>query len=352
MAGVTSLAGRYELRRVIGRGGMGAVWAARDHAEQRDVAVKIAGPQPGAAARLRREAELTAAVTHPGVVGVRDAGEDAGTTFLVLDLLRGPDLGQVLRRGPVPAPDAVRLAAEVADALAAAHAVGVVHGDVSPANVVLAEEEAVLVDFGAACRTRAAAGRTTVGTAPYMAPEQVTAQRLGPGADVYALGCLVTASLAGRPRSRHPRPPASSTATCGPSHRGCATSSAAPPHRWTRRWRGCWPRTPPDGAAQPTPGRRCGRSSTTRRSRGPPRWRSRPRPGSTRQPRSRTSHCSTPRPAPPDCHRDHVPGGTLVPFRNGRNGQESSPCTPSPTVTSCAVSSAAAAWAGSGPPGT
>ena len=199
MAGVTSLAGRYELRRVIGRGGMGAVWAARDHAEQRDVAVKIAGPQPGAAARLRREAELTAAVTHPGVVGVRDAGEDAGTTFLVLDLLRGPDLGQVLRRGPVPAPDAVRLAAEVADALAAAHAVGVVHGDVSPANVVLAEEEAVLVDFGAACRTCAAAGRTTVGTAPYVAPEQVTAQRLGPGADVYALGCLVTASLAGRP---------------------------------------------------------------------------------------------------------------------------------------------------------
>lgn len=199
MARVNLLAGRYALRHVIGRGGMGAVWAARDLTAGRDVAVKLAGPERVAAAQLRREAELTAAVSHPGVVGVHGVGEDAGTTFLVMELLPGPDLAELLRRGAVPAPDAVRVAAHVADALAAAHRAGVVHGDVTPSNVVLAHDAAVLVDFGAGCRGRRPAGRATVGTAPYMAPEQVTAEPVGPGADVYALGCLVTESLAGRP---------------------------------------------------------------------------------------------------------------------------------------------------------
>ncbi|QDB78819.1 serine/threonine protein kinase [Georgenia sp. 311] len=200
MVGVSRLADRYQLHRVVGRGGMGTVWAARDVRSGREVAVKTVTDRGGEAGRLRREARLAASVTHPGVVAVHDAGHDGATGYLVMDLLTGPDLGAVLDQGPMAPVEAVRVTARLADALAAVHGAGVVHGDVKPANVVLdAGDGVVLIDFGAALSTDDDAGPVTFGTATYMAPEQVTSAPATAASDVYALGCLLTTALAGRP---------------------------------------------------------------------------------------------------------------------------------------------------------
>jgi len=200
MVRVSRLADRYELERVVGRGGMGTVWAAHDVSSGREVAVKTVTDRSGEAGRLRREARLAASVIHPGVVAVHDAGHDGATGYLVMDLLTGPDLGAVLEQGPMSPGEAVRVAAGVADALAAVHGAGVVHGDVKPSNVVLdAGDAVVLVDFGAALSTDDDAGPVTFGTATYMAPEQVTSAPATAASDVYALGCLLTTALAGRP---------------------------------------------------------------------------------------------------------------------------------------------------------
>ncbi len=200
MAGVIRLADRYELRHVVGRGGMGRVWAARDVHSGRDVAVKTAEAPAEDTAGLRREAALAASVDHPGVVDVHDAGHDGATAYLVMDLLEGPDLAAVLDDGPVAPAEAMRIAHGVADALAAVHGAGVVHADVKPANVVLTDDAVVLVDFGLAAASQDdGAGPVTFGTAPYMAPEQVASAPATTASDVYALGCLLTATLAGRP---------------------------------------------------------------------------------------------------------------------------------------------------------
>lgn len=180
---------------------MGEVWAARDVRTRREVAVKITDAathsERSEAPDLRHEAAVTASIDHPGVVDVHDAGQDGATAYLVMDLVPGPDLATLLRDGPVPATEAVRIGADVADALAAAHRAGVVHGDVKPANVVVGQDLVALVDFGAA--TADSGGPLTYGTAPYMAPEQVQARAVTPATDVYALGCLLHAVLTGRP---------------------------------------------------------------------------------------------------------------------------------------------------------
>ena len=184
---------------MVGRGGIGRVWAARDVRAGRDVAVKTVPAARGGADLLLREAALTASIDHPRVVGVHDYGREGETGYLVMDLLDGPDLGSVLAEGPVPATEALRITADVADALDAAHRAGVVHGDVKPANVVLRDDDVVLVDFGAAAAAHDDGGPVTFGTASYMAPEQATSAPLTPATDVYALGCLLTATLTGRP---------------------------------------------------------------------------------------------------------------------------------------------------------
>src|SRR5699024_4228261 len=140
----------YELRHVVGRGGMGRVWAARDVHSGRDVAVKTAEDTAG----LRREAALAASVDHPGAVDVHNAGHDGGTACVVLDLPEGPDLAAVLDDGPVAPAEAMRIAHGVADALAAVHGAGVAHADVKPANVVLTDDAVVLVDFGLAAASQ------------------------------------------------------------------------------------------------------------------------------------------------------------------------------------------------------
>lgn len=198
----TALKGRYELTRVVGHGGMAEVWAAHDLAGAGLVAVKTVavGDQPERAHQLRREAQLAATVHHPGVIDVRDVGVDRGTAFLVMDLLRGRDLSALLRGGALPLPDALWVGAEVAGALDATHRAGVVHRDVKPANVVVGEDGVTLIDFGVAAAGEArSAGRLTFGTAQYMAPEQVSGAPVGPAADMYSFGCLLTAIVAGRP---------------------------------------------------------------------------------------------------------------------------------------------------------
>lgn len=194
------LTGRYELRRLLGRGGMAEVWAASDIDTGMDVAVKSVNGAPDslAAQRLRREASVTASITHPGVVGVRGVGDERDRTFMVMDLLPGDDLARVLAAGPLPLPRALEVTAGVAEALRAVHRTGVVHGDVKPANVMVADEHSTLIDFGIASDSSGWGEGTSYGTTASMAPEQVTGEPVTPAADMYGLGGTIFAAISAR----------------------------------------------------------------------------------------------------------------------------------------------------------
>src|SRR5205085_5453763 len=177
----TTLADRYQLRGLIGRGGMGEVWAARDLRLERDVAVKRLSPhlasEPGVRERFEAEARAAAGLNHPNVVAVFDSGEHDGVPFLVMELLPGRTLADELADGPLAPERARRIGAEVAAALAASHAAGVLHRDVKPGNVLLAADGTAKVgDFGIAKSTEGLDLTTTgtiVGTAAYLAPERL-----------------------------------------------------------------------------------------------------------------------------------------------------------------------------------
>lgn len=204
-----ALAGRYELIDVIGRGGMGTVYRAVDPVLGRSVAVKLlagsaADHVPTSVARFEREARAAAALSHPAIVSVYDAGADDGTWFIVMELITGRSLEAILRAdGPFDPARAVGIAAMVADALTAAHAAGIVHRDIKPANIMVAIDGAVKVlDFGIA---RAVDGTTltqhatVLGTAAYISPEQALGEPADERSDIYALGCVLYAMLAGGP---------------------------------------------------------------------------------------------------------------------------------------------------------
>jgi serine/threonine-protein kinase len=199
------LGGRYRMGALLGTGGMGEVWAARDLLLDRAVAVKlIGGALAGdgrAAERLRREARAAARLDHPNIARVLDLGEHDGRPYLVMELLEGESLAaRIDRVGPMPPAEAARIVAAVADALEAAHHAGVVHRDVKPGNVFLTSTGAVKVlDFGIASAAGDAALTTgdLIGTAAYLAPERALGQRATPAADVYALGVVLYELLAG-----------------------------------------------------------------------------------------------------------------------------------------------------------
>jgi len=207
------LANRYELGERIGLGGMGQVWEARDTLLGRRVAVKtviLSDPTDrDTPARILREASATASLSHPGIVTVYDAGTDedapAGpTAFIVMELLDGTTLRDTLERGPLPVGEALRIGAAVADALTAAHEIGVIHRDIKPANIIVSGERVTVVDFGIAALTQTgdptlARPGSTLGTAAYMAPEQAAGRPVCPASDVYALGCVLYALLTGTP---------------------------------------------------------------------------------------------------------------------------------------------------------
>ena len=204
-----TLAGRYELGEVIGRGGMGTVYRATDLVLGRSVAVKLllgllADRDPTSIVRFEREARAAAGLSHRGVVAVYDVGEDDGTRFIVMELVSGRSLEAILRhQGPLDPERAASIAARVADALAAAHAAGIVHRDIKPANVMVAEDGAVKVlDFGIARAmdaTTLTQNAMVLGTAAYMAPEQALGKPADERSDIYALGCVLYALLTGHP---------------------------------------------------------------------------------------------------------------------------------------------------------
>jgi eukaryotic-like serine/threonine-protein kinase len=202
------IADRYELGRELGSGGMARVVAARDRLLDREVAVKLltVPPDPAARERFLREARAAARLRHPRVVGVHDTGEHAGQPFLVMELVEGETLGELLaREGPREPEEAVALTLGVLEALAHAHREGLIHRDIKPDNVLLPREGGVkLADFGIAkAMDEATAGLTAtgavMGTAAYLAPELVEGAAPSPASDVYSVGCLLYALLAGRP---------------------------------------------------------------------------------------------------------------------------------------------------------
>jgi eukaryotic-like serine/threonine-protein kinase len=211
------LVGRYRLERLIGAGGMGRVWAAHDTRLDRDVALKVQEFDPAgdrvAFERFQREARSAAGLQHPNVVTIFDSGTDGDTAFLVMELLPGPTLeAYVAERGPLSEREAVELAAAVASGLAAAHRAGVVHRDIKPTNLMFdARGGLKIVDFGIARLAQTAAARltatkTVIGSAPYLSPEQLTGRPADERSDLYALGCVITTMLTGRPpfEGEHP----------------------------------------------------------------------------------------------------------------------------------------------------
>ena len=202
-------AGRYALGRLLGAGGAGRVYAARDERLHRDVAIKLvptASAEPVARQRFVREARSAAAFTHPNAVALYDAGEAEGSLYLVMELVVGESLAERLAaHGPLGPADSERIMAGVLSALAAAHVAGIVHRDVKPGNVLLGRDGAVkLADFGIAKRLDDAAGDVTmigdiIGTPKYLAPELVGGDPATPSSDVYAAGVVLFEMLAGRP---------------------------------------------------------------------------------------------------------------------------------------------------------
>jgi eukaryotic-like serine/threonine-protein kinase len=201
------LGGRYTLLALLGTGGMATVWRARDDMLGREVAVKVLSPQhandPEFLARFEREARHAAAVSHPRLVTVFDCGVERGTPFIVMELVAGRTLRQVLDEGgPLPPGQAVAVATAVCEGLEAAHAAGLVHRDITPANIAANGREVKILDFGIARAdgTRAATATGTVlGTAAYLSPEQASGRSAGPQSDLYSLGCVLFEMLTGRP---------------------------------------------------------------------------------------------------------------------------------------------------------
>ncbi|HEX4981362.1 MAG TPA: serine/threonine-protein kinase [Ilumatobacteraceae bacterium] len=225
------LAGRYALEDELAAGGFARVYRAIDRRLNRPVAVKVldagrvASADPGAMKRFVREARSSAGFTHPHAVTVFDAGEADGELFLVMELVDGPSLAQLIAdRGQLPEDEAVRIATQVLSALGAAHASGIVHRDVKPANILLdARGDSKLADFGIAKRfddltDNLTASGLVIGTLRYLAPEQAKGESVSPASDVYAVGVILHEMLTGAPpfadesllaaanRDRHPVP--------------------------------------------------------------------------------------------------------------------------------------------------
>jgi class 3 adenylate cyclase/predicted ATPase len=200
--------GRYQVRGVLGAGGFGAVYLGHDTQLDRPVAIKVLRRGPDApqaeTERFLQEARRLARLSHAGIVTVHDVGLDGGQVYVVSDFLDGPDLGQWLQDHRRAWPEAARIAAALADALAHAHARLVLHRDIKPANIILTPDRgAVLVDFGLGLDEAGADGSelgVVSGTPAYMAPEQVAgaAHRIDGRTDIYSLGVVLYEMLCGR----------------------------------------------------------------------------------------------------------------------------------------------------------
>jgi len=211
--GPTTLGGRYELGELLGVGGMAVVRLARDVRLNRTVAVKMLrgelAESPAFQARFRREARAAAALDHPAVVGVYDAGDDTVdggvVSYIVMEYVPGQTLRESLRNGPLDPRRALEVTADVLDALATSHRRGIVHRDIKPANVMVTPSGQVKVmDFGVAravtdMSTSVTQTAAVIGTAHYLSPEQARGDVVDARSDLYSTGCLLFELLTGRP---------------------------------------------------------------------------------------------------------------------------------------------------------
>jgi Tol biopolymer transport system component len=204
--------GNFEIVELLGRGGMGEVWRARDARLKRDVAIKVLpvalARDPDRISRFEREARAASALNHPNIVAVYDIGRDSDTYWIASELVRGDTLRKVIAAGPLPAPKAVEIATQVAAGLAAAHAAGLVHRDLKPDNIMVARGGQVkILDFGLAKRRRTSEESTAtdltdegvvMGTAGYMAPEQVRGEAADHRSDLFSFGVVLYEMLCGK----------------------------------------------------------------------------------------------------------------------------------------------------------
>ena len=207
--------GPYEIGALIGVGGMGEVYRARDTRLQRTVAIKVVRPELALhdefSARFRREARAISALNHPHVCSLYDIGEQNGVHYLVMEFVSGESLDQLLKRGPLSLEDVLRYGAGIAEALKAAHAQGIIHRDLKPANIMISESGVKVLDFGLAKQYQPEGndGHTTismaaqsngqlVGTVAYMSPEQAEGRPLDARTDIFALGVILYQMLCGR----------------------------------------------------------------------------------------------------------------------------------------------------------
>jgi TolB-like protein len=219
--------GPYEVVAPLGAGGMGEVWRARDPRLGRDVALKVLPDEmvrdTGRIARFRAEARAASALNHPNIVTVYDIGEDAGRTYLSMELLEGVNLRQLLDGGGLPLSKALQIATQIADGLAAAHARGIVHRDLKPENVILTTDNVVkILDFGLAKTSPLAGSKgeneatmsaapsteagTLLGTVGYMSPEQASGNLVDFRSDQFSFGTILYELVTGRRAWRKPTP--------------------------------------------------------------------------------------------------------------------------------------------------
>jgi Tol biopolymer transport system component/predicted Ser/Thr protein kinase len=211
--------GPYEIEDVIGAGGMGEVYRARDTRLERMVAIKVLAQhlaeKPEHRQRLEREAKAISSLSHPNICPLYDVGHEDGVDFLVMEFIEGESLADRLTRGPLPLDEVLRYGTEIADALEKAHKQGIVHRDLKPGNVMLAADGTKLLDFGLARTDLALDGEgdltvsptvskpltaagTVIGTYQYMAPEQLEGRTSDARTDIFALGALLYEMAAGR----------------------------------------------------------------------------------------------------------------------------------------------------------
>src|SRR5262249_49764566 len=213
--------GSLEITRLLGRGGMGEVYRARDTKLKREVAIKILPEEfshdRDRVARFQREAEVLASLNHPNIAAIHDVQESQGARFLVLELVEGETLADRIALGPLPVEEALGIARQICDALEAAHEKGIVHRDLKPANVkILPDGRVKVLDFGLAKAMETGPANTSLsnsptlsiaatsagmilGTAAYMSPEQAQGRKVDRRTDIFAFGCVLFEMLTGRP---------------------------------------------------------------------------------------------------------------------------------------------------------